>query len=45
MFKFFKRRQNKSNKPQTKSRFNLGNYRQLQARQNVPPRYNDGGSR
>lgn len=45
MFKFFKRRHNKPNKPQTKSQYNIDNYRQLQARQNTPPRYNEGGSR
>ncbi len=45
MFKFFKPRQNKQNLPQTKPQYSLDDYRQLPARQNVPPHFDDGGSR
>ena len=45
MFKFFKRRKTQQNKPQVKPQFNLNDYHQLQARQNVPPRFGKGGSR
>jgi hypothetical protein len=45
MSKSFENHSSKPNKPHSKPQFSLDDYRQLPARQNTPPRYNEGGSR
>ncbi len=45
MSQSFENRPAKPNHPNSKPKLSLDDYRQLPARENTPPRYNEGGSR
>jgi|GEM_PF-4779627 hypothetical protein len=45
MSKSYDNPSSKPNQSHSKPQYNLNNYRQILARQNTPPRSNEGGSR